>query len=172
MVSAVTPTWRPWQQRLDAVIDNNLGEVVEIHPWATGEGFSSGGGPDPNRAILITTAVYVTAGANAVGEISAGVANAKQISQDVWISIQKDVLGTYVPQENDRVYWPYRNEWYQIAWSAPSATERPDIHLLRLNEEALQNLQSHFGGQKLHTRLRGKSVIRLDATSIKRPKRT
>jgi hypothetical protein len=156
----LTPNWLSLQQRLDQIVDDEWAEVVEIHPWATpAGGFSNEGGPDPTRPVLVTVGMYVTAGAAAAGEVSQGMSAAHQIDMDVWLSVQQQLLGNYQWVNNDRVFWPWRSEWYQISYSAPSASLRPNIHLIRLNNTVLQSMiQQHFGGS-VEKRLEKKSVV-------------
>jgi hypothetical protein len=137
------PSWTIFQRRADSIIDNWLGERVELHPW-TNEGFGSEGGPDPNRAVLAGPDIigcYVTAGSGIVGELSTGAAGAstKLLELDVWLSIQSIIIGPLTNwKADDRVYFPDRDEWFLISYPGPSATFRPNIHLIRLNDNALK----------------------------------
>lgn len=141
------PHWFAIAQRMDTIVDNRFGEPVELHPW-TAENFGSGGGPDPARAVLAgpdVLGVYVTQGSKVIGEGSLGGAggNTQLLEQEVWLSIQAGVLGDPAFwKSDDRVYFPDRNEWYQISYIPPSATYRYNVHLLRLNANALHTTLS------------------------------
>jgi hypothetical protein len=156
--------WYGLLTRTDSMVDVRFGEPIEFHPWS-GATVSSPGVPDPNRPVLITVGIYVTAGANAIGEISSGAAGGSQtqLEQDVWASVQSINLGNYATtwKANDRVYFPDRNEWFQVNFIPPSGTLRPDIKLLRLNEAALLALQ-----RMLSTRFYGKTVTEIIPRSL------
>lgn len=133
-------SWDALRQRLDKIEDLRWGEPVELYPWVEA-GLEGTGQPDTTRKVLKTTGVYVTAGASLVGEggIAAGLGrNLQQVEMDVWLSINEDVLGDINSwQAHDRVYFPERDQWFEILYVAPSATHRPNIHLIRLNETAI-----------------------------------
>jgi len=94
-------------------------------------------GPDPSRAIVKTFAVFMKPGASITGEGGAARAyggNIQQVTQDTWISIcdARLIVDLLAWKQHDRVYLPDRGEWYEINWINPSATARPDIHLIRV----------------------------------------
>ena len=77
------------------------------------------------------------------GAIMGGSANMQQVTSDVWLSISEaNLLGEISDwKPGDRVYWPEREAhqeaaWYEVNWTAPSATARWDIHLTVLEPEA------------------------------------
>lgn len=136
----VISSWRGLQQWMDALVDQQFDEPVELHPWRGGADDATGttSGPDPERAVLYTTAIYVVPGARATGEggsRAAGMAIAA-VSADEWISITGEKLGdpgSWLAR--DRVYLPQRNMWHEISHVVPSATDRYNINLIRLPEE-------------------------------------
>jgi hypothetical protein len=130
--------WRDAERRLDAIVDGQFGEPVVFYPWTTdsSSGVTDSGGLDTSRSVVKCTAIYVRTGATIIGE--SGMAHAfggstPLLAQDVWVSVSEQQLGDpLVWKEYDRVFFPERNEWYGIAYPAPSATGRPDFHLVRI----------------------------------------
>ena len=128
-----TPNWVVYQQRLDKLLDLRMAEPVELHPWITGSGYSTDGVIDTSRPVLKTQAIFVTPGAQVIGESGSSMGGVQQLENEAWISIQEDLLGDPASwKAHERVYLPIRNSWYEIAYISPSATRRPDIHLIRL----------------------------------------
>lgn len=123
---------------MDALVDRQYSEPVEFHPWVGGADDATGAssGPDPDRAVLYTTAVYVVPGARATGESgtrAAGMAMAVVTSEE-WISITADKLGDpSMWVARDRVYLPERNAWHEISNVVPSATDRYNVNLIRIS---------------------------------------
>jgi hypothetical protein len=134
----ITSSWRGLQQWMDAIVDQQFSEPVEFHPWVGGADDATGTSarPDPDRAVLYTTAVYVVPGARATGEggsRAAGMAIAAVTSEE-WISITGEKLGdpsSWIAR--DRVYLPERNSWHEISNVVPSATDRYNVNLVRLS---------------------------------------
>ncbi len=130
--------WRSIQRRMDALVDRQFSEPVELHPWTGGADDATGrtSGPDPDRAVLYTTAIYVVPGARATGEggtRASGMALAAVTSEE-WISITADKLGDpSMWNARDRVYLPERNQWHEISNVVPSATDRYNVNLVRIN---------------------------------------
>lgn len=136
--------WTTLEARLDAIIDGAWGEPVELHPW-TGGSYTSVGVPDPTRAVVKTTGVYMQPSARTVAlAMAMGGANTAQLVEaDVWLSVQEVNIGSLADwRAYDRVYFPNRNQWLSINYTAPSATGRPNIYLIRINENALPNAPS------------------------------
>jgi len=132
--------WAAQEQRLDAVIDRFWGEPVELHPMSGGD-VSEEPVPDSTRNIVFSTAVYMRPGSAVTGEggtQGAGLSS-QIVENDTWASIVGDVIGGDDPffEKDDRVYWPERNEWWAITYITPSATNRPNIHLVRLNPNSI-----------------------------------
>lgn len=126
--------WKALETRMDKLVDRQFAEPVELHPWRKGS-YSSGGEADDTRAVIKTQGIYVMPGAAISGEggtQGAGL-NTRVVTQDVWLSIIEDYTGNLADWKmHDRVYFPERGEWFEIAYTDPSATNRPNIHLLRL----------------------------------------
>ena len=124
---------------MDDLVDRQFGEPVELHPWAEMSEDSisgEGSGPDPARSVISTVGVVVRPGARATGEsgtIGAGLAT-QVVTQEIWVSIQEKYVGQIGQWHSyDRVRLPERYEqWYTIARIDPSATGRPNFHLIRL----------------------------------------
>lgn len=123
-------------KEMDVAVDEMFAEPVELHPWLNSDGrYSTSGMADSSRSVLKTMAIYVTPGAAATGEralVGGGISHT--LEQDVWISIQQELLGDLSAwQAGDRVYWPERGEYYELLYPPiPHATLRPNVHLTRL----------------------------------------
>src|SRR5437868_1433376 len=133
------PNWFALAARVDKINDDWFSEPVELHPWTTG-GVQSGGGPDPNRSVLVTNGMYMKLRGSLVSFGQAMGGNARTLSQETWLSIAIDNLGGSIDlwKTNDRVYFPDRGEWWLINYIEPSDTYRPNVHLTRLNDQALR----------------------------------
>src|SRR5262245_1598202 len=127
--------WRALAARLDAYVDGTWAEPVELHPMVPGD-IDTNPQPDPARRIVKTLGVFMKPGASIIGEgglASAYGGNLHTIAQEAWVSIADErlVIDLLAWKQHDRVYFPDRDEWYEIAWTDPSATMRSNIHLLR-----------------------------------------
>ena len=129
--------WRQLEQMLDRRVDSVWQEPVELHPYLV-DSMTSQPAADPSRLIKYTQGVMMRHGAAVTGEgaVMGGNINTRQVTSDVWLSISEENLqgGIADWQQGDRVYFPNRElhreaAWYEIAWPAPSATGRWDIHL-------------------------------------------
>jgi hypothetical protein len=133
--------WQAQQARLDAVVDRFWAEPVEFHPMIGGD-VSQEPAPDSSREILTgIVAVYMRPGASITGEggTQGAMLTTEIVQADIWASIQGNLIGGDEPifGKDDRVYWPERNEWFSITYIAPSATNRPNVHLTRLNPNSV-----------------------------------
>jgi len=134
MSPALSP-WHALQQRLDFFVDNQWSEPVELHPWM-GASYAGTGGPDPNRQVVKTRAVFMRPGAASTGE-GAGIGrqiDSKIVTSDVWISIEeaKMIIRWEDWRQGDRIYMPEGGDWYEITYIQLSATGRPQIHMTYL----------------------------------------
>lgn len=133
------PPWRALERLVDGIVDDQWGEPVELHPMA-GADIDSEAGPDPTRRVVRTVGILVMPGAAAMGEagtIGTGMAS-RTVFNDVWLSIsERNLLGSLLHtwREEDRVYFPDRDEWYKVENPVPSVTARPQIYLSRLQIE-------------------------------------
>jgi hypothetical protein len=133
------PPWRALEVMVDNIVDGQWGEPVELHPMA-GADIDSEAGPDPTRPIIRTTGIFVTPGAAAMGEggtVASGMAT-RVVQNDTWLSISDHNLKRsrlHEWKEEDRVYFPDRDQWYKVLYPTPSATARPQIYLARVQIE-------------------------------------
>ena len=128
--------WRSYQHDMDDTIDTTFAEPVELHPWqSTQSRYTETGGPDPDRAVVSTTGVFVKPGASVSGE-SGSMGSGREVQQDTWVSIvdHKLIASMLDWRKGDHVYFPERGEWYEIAYPGPSATGRPQFYLIRLQD--------------------------------------
>lgn len=129
--------WRTYEKQLDGVVDQFWAEPVELHPYLV-DPITSQPTADSTRTIIKTIGVMMRHGAAVTGEgaIMGGQMNIRQVTSDVWLSISEANLQGSVAnwKPGDRVYFPDRTanqeaDWYEVEWTAPSATARWDIHL-------------------------------------------
>lgn len=133
----MTIPWLSMQRMMDGIVDDTWAEPVELHPWNRGGYAGDSDTPDTTRTVLKgpgVVAVYMTPGSTASGETSDS--PIQFMSQDIfWMAIQADILGDPANwREGDRVYWPDRDEWFEVRHVAPSATRRHNVSLARLQE--------------------------------------
>jgi hypothetical protein len=137
--------WRALQLRLDNLVDGRWADPIILIPWVKGSGVYLAGeeGPDPARQMRVTEGALMTPGAKLVGESgratggSGGGFNTQVLEAEVWLSITVENLGsnwkTYW-RSYDRVYAPHYGELFNISYMEPSATYRPNIHLIRIHD--------------------------------------
>ncbi len=131
--------WRALERMVDDMVDDQWAEDVELHPMA-GADVDSEANPDATRQVVKTVGILVMPGAAALGEggtVGSGLTT-KTIQNDVWVSFAEHRLKgvpLYTWREDDRVYFPDRDEWYKILYPTPSVTARPQIYLARLQKE-------------------------------------
>jgi len=137
-------TWRAHQRAMDAEVDFEFGEPIELHPMISEEETTGSPAPDPSRSVLTCIGVYVTPGSRATGEsgtIASGMARSEAgvLTAAEWVSITEDQLGDPAKwgpavSNHDRVYLPERNSWHTINSITPSATGRFNLQLVRVQE--------------------------------------
>lgn len=128
--------WQNQERRVDAAVDRQFAEPVELWPWVKPQ-YTGEGGPDPARQHLRTYGIFVMPGATATGEggtVGAGLTT-RVVTNDVWFSITEDKIIDYSYwKEGDRVYLPDRDEWFALTFITPSATGRPNLNLVRIQK--------------------------------------
>ena len=130
----MTAPWRPLERLVDDMVDAQWGEEVEFHPWG-GSGIEQGGGPDPEREVIHTIGILVMPGAATTGEGASDGGGEAPAMLATWLSIsQHNLKGSKLHEwkQEDRVYFPDRNEWYMVDHPLPSVTGRPNIYLHRV----------------------------------------
>lgn len=134
----VKPTnWVGLEQWADAIVDGRFGEPVWLIPWVNGTQVYTPGeqGPDPSRQMRQTQGALVTPGARLVGEsgrATGGGFNTQELEAETWLSMTLDNMGGSIAlwRQYDRVYFPDRDQMFSISYLEPSATRRPNIHLI------------------------------------------
>jgi hypothetical protein len=139
--------WRELERQVDQIVDGRFGDPVLMIPWVKeAKVFLVGeDGPDPARNPQLTTGIIVTPGAHLVGEGgratggSGGGFNTRVLEAEVWLSVTLDNIGgDYAQwQPGDRVFMPNTMEMFEISYIEPSATFRPNIHLIREHDVQL-----------------------------------
>lgn len=133
------PPWRALERLVDDIVDDQWGEPVEMHPMLRGD-IDSEAESDPGRQVVYTTGILVMPGARAMGEsgtVASGMAT-RVVQNDVWLSISEHNLQRsklHEWKEEDRVFFPDRQEWYSVLYPTPSVTARPQIYLARVQRE-------------------------------------
>jgi hypothetical protein len=131
---ATSSFWPELQQTTDAIVDEFFGESIEFHPYTTTDSdYEDTAVPDVSRSIVVTTGILVTPGAAITGEggTQGSGSNVRVVTNAAWISITDDKFDETMFHKGDRVYFPERLQWNEIAYDPPpSATHRPNIPLL------------------------------------------
>lgn len=137
--------WTNLIDSLDSTINDRLGEAVVLIPWNKQSGIYTPGeeGPDPSRKMVVTKGCFVTPGASLVGEAGratgggGGGFNTQVLEAECWLSIKLNDLGGAIElwRDYDRVFFPMRG-WFSISYIEPSATMRPNVHLIRAHDVA------------------------------------
>jgi hypothetical protein len=137
-------TWRNHQRVMDAEIDLEFGEPIELHPMVAEDESIGSPEPDPSRSMLRCIGIYVTPGSAATGEsgsIATGWSRSEAgvLTAMEWVSITEDQLGDPAKwgpavSNHDRVYLPERGTWHTINSITPSATGRFNVNLTRVQE--------------------------------------
>lgn len=138
--------WKSFQTRMDAVVDRYFDEPVRLVPWIGGK-YSEPGTFDSTRVIIDTRGIYVQAGAAITGEggTMGGGMDLRVVTQDVWLSIVDErIVKLRNWKKGDRVYFSDRNEWFEISWPDTSATGRPNIHLIRLQDNEVGDMDAYL----------------------------
>jgi len=117
---------------VDDEIDKIWGEQVVMRPMMVQSTGYREAVPDPSRMVVIAIGVYdQTRGAV---EPTGGGSIHQQATSDVSLSIRWEHTEQAKLQKGDRVYFPERDELYDVSFIHPDPGGRPDVHLLRVLE--------------------------------------
>ena len=117
---------------VDDEVDKVWGEQVVMTPMMVQQTGYRESVPDPDRMPVIAIGIYdQTRGAV---EPTGGGAIHQQATSDVSLSIRWEHTEKAKLQKGDRVYFPERDELYDVSFIHPDPGGRPNVHLLRVLE--------------------------------------
>jgi len=118
---------------LDLHVDAVFGEPVVLKPMKTANGGYRESGPDPDRPPIITRGIYdQTRGAV---EATGGSMMHRQATVDSTLSIREEPVIQCKLKKGDRVFFPDRDETYEVTFVHDEPGGRPDVHMVRVLEE-------------------------------------
>jgi len=123
---------------LDAKVDAVFGEPVILRPMKTQSGGYRESVVDSDRVEVIATGIYdLTRGAVENAGSGGGSFNHALATVGISLSIREEPILQCELKKGDRVYFPERDETYEVTHIHADPGARPDVHLVRVIEEAL-----------------------------------
>jgi hypothetical protein len=117
---------------LDDEVDKVFGEPVVFKPMKSDGGYRAGV-VDPGRPPIITRGIYdQTRGAV---EQTGGTMVHRQATVDTSLSIREEPVLQCDLRKGDRVFFPDRDETYEVTFIHADPGGRPDVHLVRVLED-------------------------------------
>jgi len=117
---------------VDDAVDDAFAEIVILKPMLTQKTGYREAIPDPDRQVVITRGIYDQARGNV--ESSGGTLH-KQVIVDTSLSIRWEPIKQCALRKGDRVFFPERDEHYEVTWIYEEPGGRPDVHLVRVIDE-------------------------------------
>ena len=118
---------------LDLHVDAAFGEPVVFKPMKTANGGYREAIPDPDRQQVIARGIYdQTRGAV---EQTGGSMMHRQATVDSTLSIREEPVHQCKLKKGDRVFFPDRDETYEVIFIHDEPGGRPDVHMVRVLEE-------------------------------------
>jgi hypothetical protein len=118
---------------LDDEVDKVFGEAVVLKPMRTNSSGYRAAIPDETRQVIITRGIFdQTRGA--VEETASGFLH-RQATVGASLSIRHEPIDQCELRKSDRVYFPERDELYEVSHIQPEPGGRPDVQLLRILED-------------------------------------
>lgn len=118
---------------VDDAVDNTFAEAVVLKPMLTQKTGYREAVPDPDRQVVITRGIYDQSRGNVE---TAGMSMHKQVIVDTSLSIRWEPVKLCGLRKGDRVFFPERDEHYEVTWIYEEPGGRPDVHLVRVLEDA------------------------------------
>ena len=117
---------------VDDAVDDAFAEAVVLKPMLTQKTGYREAIPDPSRPVVITRGIYDQARGNV--ETAGGTLH-KQVVVDTTLSIRFEPVKQCALRKGDRVFFPERDETFDVLWIYEEPGGRPDVHLARVLEE-------------------------------------
>jgi hypothetical protein len=120
---------------LDARVDQVFGEPILLKPMKTAGGGYRESMPDDSRQEVIGVGIY-DQGRGAVEPTGQGMVH-RQATTDTTLSLRFEIVDRAQLRKGDRVFFPERQEWYEVTYISPDPGGRPDVHLVRVLEDQI-----------------------------------
>jgi hypothetical protein len=118
---------------VDDEIDRVWGEPVVLKPMIKQSGGYRGAVPDPSRVEVIARGIYDQSRGAVEGFGAAGTST-RQATVDTTLSIRWEPVAQAKLKKDDRVFFPERDETYDVTFIHDDPGGRPDVHLVRVLE--------------------------------------
>jgi hypothetical protein len=118
---------------VDDIIDATFGEQVVMRPMMVQQTGYREAVPDPSRLTVIAIGIYDQQ--RGIVEPTGGGSIHQQATAEVTLSIRHEHTEKAQLQKGDRVFFPERDELYDVSFIHPDPGGRPDVHLLRVLDD-------------------------------------
>lgn len=118
---------------VDDEVDRVWGEPVVLKPMIKQSGGYRGAIPDPDRVEVIARGIYDQS-RGAVEGFGGSASISRQATVDTTLSIRWEPIDQVKLKKDDRVYFPERDETYDVTFIHDDPGGRPDVHLVRVLE--------------------------------------
>lgn len=122
--------WESYAKATDQFVDAFFGEKVRLLPYVKPN--MAAAFPDSSRKVTNAVGVEETMRTN---PMQLGGMTTRVIEADLLLSIRREWVDASVLAKGDRVQFIERNNTvYEVTLVEPEATDRPRVHLVRINE--------------------------------------
>lgn len=118
---------------VDDAVDDAFAEQVVLQPMLTQKTGYREAVPDPDRQTVITRGIYDQS--RGATEGTGGGLMHKQAIVDTSLSIRWEPVKQCGLRKGDRVFFPERDEHYEVTFIYEEPGGRPDVHLVRVLDE-------------------------------------
>jgi hypothetical protein len=118
---------------VDDAVDDAFSEVVVLQPMLTQKTGYRDAIVDTSRPVVTTRGIYDQGRGNVE---TSGSSLHKQVIVDTTLSIRWEPVRQCALRKGDRVFFPQRDEHYDVLWIYEEPGGRPDVHLARILEDA------------------------------------
>jgi hypothetical protein len=119
---------------IDDEVDRAFGEPVVLKPMTVQSGGYRAAVPDPTRPQMIARGIYDQSRGAVEGFGSSG-SLSRQATVDTTLSIRFEPVEACELKKGDRVFFPERNETYDVTFIHADPGGRPDVHLVKVLDE-------------------------------------
>lgn len=117
--------WKALAEQCDAIVDNTFGTLITLVPWVVSD-FAIGSADEIRLPIEDVVAIEVSRPAMPEG-------SHKVVEADRYLSIRKEQIEEIKLQSGDRVLFQDTGVVMEVTYISPDATDRPIVHLIRIN---------------------------------------
>jgi hypothetical protein len=115
---------------VDNEVDNTFAEPVVLRPMTTVSSGYREAIPDASRIEVIARGIYD----QGQGAVENTVGLTRQAIVDTTLSIRHEPVDQCQLRKGDRVYFPDRDETYDVTYISEEPGGRPEVHLVRIIE--------------------------------------